>query len=108
MLVGGIGAALVTVLGGVIIVLLSVLLQASADRFDKIDERFDKIDERFAAQDAKIDERFAAQDAKIDDIDLKLTALIAALNMTEQVNSAVEGKLLGAYGDTGSQRPASD
>ena len=37
---------------------------------------------------------FAAQDAKIDAIDLKLTALIAALNLTAQVDAAVEGRLL--------------
>ena len=104
MLVGGIGAALVTVLGGVIIVLLSVLLQASADRFDKIDQQFDKIDQRFD----KIDQRFAAQDNKIAEIDLKLTALIAALNMTEQVDAAVEGRLLDASGDTGSRPPPSN
>ena len=115
MLVGGIGAALVTVLGGVIIVLLSALLQANAERFDEINERFDEIDERFdeiderlAAQDAKIAEIDQKLTAKIAEIDQKLTALIAALNMAEQVDAAVEGKLLDASGDTGSQPPSSN
>ena len=35
--------------------------------------------------------RFAAQDEKIDEINLKLTALIAALGMTDQVDAAITG-----------------
>ena len=64
----------------------------------KFDERFAqqnaKFDERFAQQDEKLDERFAQQDDKFDEINLKLTALIAALNATAEVEAAVEGRLL--------------
>ena len=84
----------------------------------RIDARFAaqdaKIDAKFAAQDAKIDAKFAAQDAKIDakfaevdarfdslesdiaEINLKLTALIAALSVTDTVDAALEGRLTGA------------
>jgi colicin import membrane protein len=79
--------AAVTVMGGGIVALLV--------------HEFDSIDARFAAQDTKIDARFAAQDAKIDglgakidEIDLKLTALIAALNKTDEVDAARSGRLL--------------
>ena len=73
--------------------------------FTRIDERFaqqdQKLDERFAQQDAKfeerfaqLDERFAQQDTKFDEINLKLTALIAALNATAEVEAALDGRLL--------------
>ncbi len=64
----------------------------------KFDERFaqqdEKLDERFAQQDEKLDERFAQQDEKLDEINLKLTALIAALNATAEVEAALDGRLL--------------
>ena len=106
---------LASLLGAVIIVMLGFTLTTSYDRItrleDKIDARFaaqdQKIDARFAAQDQKIDARFAAQDQKIDarfdslesdvaEINLKLTALIAALNATDAVDAALEGRLTGA------------
>ena len=66
--------------------------------FARIDERLTaqdaKFDERFARQDAKFDERFARQDEKLDEINLKLTALIAALNATAEVEAALDGRLL--------------
>ena len=57
--------------------------------FAAIDDRFAAVDDRFTAQDAKID----ALDAKIDEIDRKLTALIAALNATDEIEAALEGRL---------------
>ena len=41
-----------------------------------------------------VDAGFAEQGAKIDEINLKLTALIAALNATAEVEAALEGKFL--------------
>ena len=61
---------------------------------DKVDTGFAQQDERFAQQDTKFDERFAQQDAKFDEINLKLTALIAALNATAEVEAALDGRLL--------------
>ena len=83
---------------------------------NRVDARFAQIDTRFAAQDAKIealdtkiDARFTAQDAKIealdakiDEINVKLTALIAALNRTEEVDAALAGEI------TTNVPPASD
>ena len=105
-----------TILGTVAVLLLGLLLTQTNDRIsrleDKVDIGFAKIDERFAAQDAefderfaaqdakfderfaRIDERFAAQDARFDEINLKLIALIAALNATAEVEAALDGRLL--------------
>ena len=63
------------------------------ERFEKVDERFEKVDQRFAVMDEKIDQRFTVMDEKINQISLKLTALIAALNMELEVQAAVEGDL---------------
>ena len=61
-----------------------------AEQDAKFEARFASIDQRFAQQDAK----FEALDEKLDDIDLKLTALIAGLNATQQVGAALDGRLL--------------
>ena len=65
-----------------------------SDTNDRITRLEESVDARFEAQDAKIDRLFAAQDAKIDEINLKLTALIAALNATAEVDAALQGRLL--------------
>ena len=72
-------------------------LDTRIDRLDtKIDELETKIDTRIDTLETKIDARFATQDAKIDTLDakiddlaLKLTALIAALDKTEEVDAAL-------------------
>jgi len=61
-----------------------------AEQDAKFEARFASIDQRFVQQDAK----FEALDEKLDDIDLKLTALIAGLNATQQVGAALDGRLL--------------
>jgi len=70
-------------------------------RFASIEQRFEQQDAKFEARFASIDQRFVQQDAKfealdekLDDIDLKLTALIAGLNATQQVGAALDGRLL--------------
>ena len=80
--------AAVTVVGGGIMALL-------VHEFNSIDARF-----------AEVDAGFAAQDAKIDEINLKLTALIAALNKTEEVDAALSGRLLDPAADPGEARSA--
>ena len=62
----------------------------------KIDTKFAQVDARFAAQDQKIDARFDSLESDVAEINLKLTALIAALNATDTVNAALEGRLTGA------------
>ena len=104
------------IFGAVVVLLLSLALTQTNDRISRLDDRvsrlddkvdtgFVRIEERFAQQDAKFDERFAQQDKKLDDrfarqdekldeINLKLTALIAALNATAEVEAALDGRLL--------------
>ena len=62
----------------------------------KIDTKFAQVDARFAAQDQKIDARFDSLEGDVAEINLKLTALIAALNATDTVDAALEGRLTGA------------
>ena len=70
-------------------------LDTRIDKLDtKIDELETKIDTRIDTLETKIDARFATQDAKIDDLALKLTALIAALDKTEDVDAALAGELI--------------
>lgn len=80
--------------------LLIFVFTDQSNRITRLDDRItrleEKIDARFAAQDEKIDAKFAAQNEKIDEINLKLTALIAALNMSRAVDAAVEGQLADA------------
>ena len=75
------------ILGAVIVLLLGFALTQTNDRISRLEDR---VDTGFA----QIDQRFAAQDAKFDEINLKLTALIAALNATSEVEAALEGRLL--------------
>ncbi len=67
-------------------------------RIDRLEDRIGslevRMDQRFEAQDAKFEARFEAQDEKLDEINLKLTALIAALNASAGVDAALEGTLL--------------
>ena len=106
-----------------LVALLGMLLMSTNSNTDRLDTRInrveDKIEARFAVQDTKIEARFAAQDAKfearfagidqrfeqqdakfealdtkLDEINLKLTALIAGLNATQQVGAALDGRLL--------------
>ena len=80
--------------------LLIFVFTDQSNRITRLDDRItrleEKVDSRFAAQDEKIDAMFAAQNETIDEINLKLTALIAALNMSSAVDAAVEGRLVGA------------
>ena len=79
---------------------------AQAAKIDRLDARIDaldaKIDARIDTLDAKIDTRIDTLDAKIDDLALKVTALIAALNKTEEVDAALAGEI------TTNAPPASD
>ena len=71
-----------------------MLVYEFAQIHNRIDRLEDTMNTEFAAQDAKIDEKFGELDAKIDEINLKLTALIAALNKTGEVDAAMEGRRL--------------
>ena len=80
-----------TLLVTVLVLLFGFVLTQTNDRISRLE---DKVDTGFAQQDAKFDERFAQQDEKLDEINLKLTALIAALNATAAVEAALDARLL--------------
>ncbi len=85
------------ILGAVVVLLLGFALTQTNDRISRLE---DKIDERFA----RVDERFARLEDKVDEINLKLTALIAALNSAAETEAALEGRLLEP--DTTADNPA--
>lgn len=85
-----------TVLAAAVVALLVFSLTSNRSLIDRLDTKIDRLDARIDLLEDRIDARFAEQAAKIDEINLKLTALIAALNMTEEVDAALEGRLLDA------------
>ena len=64
------------------------------DRISETNDRITRLEDKVDTGFARIDDRFAQQDEKLDDINLKLTALIAALNATTEVEAALDGRLL--------------
>ena len=75
------------IMGAVVVLLLGFALTQTNDRISRLE---DKVDASFA----RIDERFTAQDVRLNEINLKLTALIAALNAAAESEAALEGRLL--------------
>ena len=63
-------------------------------RIDETNARIDETNARITRLEETIDARFAALEEDVAEINLKLTALIAALNRTEEVEAALEGRLL--------------
>lgn len=56
--------------------------------------RINDTNDRITRLEDKVDAEFAALEENVAEINLKLTALIAALNRTEEVDAAIEGRLL--------------
>ena len=83
----GLALALFTLLGTVVVALLLFALNGFNDRFDRLEARMDRLE-------AKVDAGFAEQGARIDELERKLTALIAHLNATAEVDAALEHRLL--------------
>ena len=83
-----------TLFGAALVALLMFNLTATNDRITRLEERMDarfaQVDARFAA----LEEDIAKIEEDIAEINLKLTAIIAALNMTEEVTAALEGRLI--------------
>ena len=93
---------LLTLFGAVIVVLLGFNLTTTNMRIDDVNDRIDRIEDRMDARFAQIDARFAQMDARFEalehsvaEIDRKLTALIAALNKTAEVDGAMSGDVSG-------------
>ena len=81
---------LLTLFGGMIIALLISTLASSNLRIGDINGRLNDMNDHITRLEVKID----AQDDKIHQIDLKLTALIAALNKTDEVEAALSGTII--------------
>lgn len=75
------------VFGTVIVALLIFSFTALNFRINDTNDRITRLED-------KVDARFAALEEDVAEINLKLTALIAALNRTEEVDAAIEGRLL--------------
>ena len=86
------------VLGAAFVAVLAFALTSTNARItrleSKVDAGFERVDNKIDELDDKIDTKFGELDDKIDNIDLKLTALIAGLNQTAEVDAALEGSLL--------------
>lgn len=99
------GAIMIVLLGTVLVAPI-LLIEDTNDRIDRIedrmeagfaevDERFDELESKFDAKFDGLERKFDELDAKFDELELKLTALIAALNMTRQVEAALAGDVSG-------------
>lgn len=84
---------LLAVFGAALVALLIFSLNSTNDRItrleDRMDARFTALEARFTA----LEEDVSEIDLKLADLDRKLTAVIAALNMTEEVTAAIEGRI---------------
>ncbi len=60
---------------------------------DKVDTKITELDTKLTARIDKVEVKVDGLDDKVDEINLKLTALIAGLGMTDLVDAAVEGRL---------------
>ena len=95
---------LASFLGAVVVALLVSMLTTTNIRINRLEDRveagFAAVDDKFERLEARLDDKFERVDtkfervdARLDEIDLKLTALIAKLDATEDVEAAVEGRL---------------
>lgn len=81
--------------GTAIVALLIFNFTTLNARIDDTNARIDDTNDRITRLEETIDARFAALEEDVAEINLKLTALIAALNRTGEVEAALEGRLLG-------------
>lgn len=80
--------------GTAIVALLVFNFTTLNARIDDTNAQIDDTNARITRLEERMDTRFAALEADVAEINLKLTALIAALNRTEEVEAALEGRLL--------------
>ena len=93
---------LLSFFGLLIVALLAAAVVSPHIRIDDINQRIDDTNERIDRLEARMDARFDEVDARFDkleaaveEINLKLTALIAHLNATAEVDNAIAGRLTG-------------
>ena len=85
---------LLTLVGTALIAVLILNHNSTNDRITRLENRMDA---RFAA----LEEDVADLGEEVDEINLKLTALIAALNTAGEVDAAIEGRLIDRTPDPG-------
>ena len=105
---------LLSFFGLLIIALLAAAIAGPNIRINDTNERIDRLEARMAAGFDDVDDRFNdvdarfnEVDARFDELDLKLTALIATLNATDDVNAAVDGYVRSPAGSGPSNADAS-
>ena len=89
---------LYAVFGTAIVALLIFNYTTLNFRINDTNARIDETNARITRLEETMDARFAALEEDVAEINLKLTALIAALNRTEEVEAALEGRLLDRTG----------
>ena len=80
--------------GTAIVALLIFNFTTLNARIDDTNDRITRLEDRVTRLEEKMDARFAALEEDVAEINLKLTALIAALNRTDEVDAALEGRLI--------------
>ena len=84
---------LLSFFGLMIIALLAAAIAAPNIRINETNRRIDRLEERLIEFEYRVDARFDALEAAVVEIDRKLTALIAHLNATSEVDNALAGRL---------------
>ena len=80
--------------GTALVALLIFNFTITNARIDDTNARIDDTNDRITRLEEKMDARFAALEEDVAEINLKLTALIAALNRTDEVDAALDGQLI--------------
>ena len=76
-----------TLFGAAIVALLVFSFTTTNDRIDDTNDRITRLE-------ARMDARLTALEEGVAEINLKLTALIASLNRTDEVSAALEGRII--------------
>ncbi|MCY4664876.1 MAG: hypothetical protein OXC00_09430 [Acidimicrobiaceae bacterium] len=85
---------LTALFGTAIVALLIFNFTTLNARIDDTNARIDDTNARITRLEERMETRFAALEEDVAEINLKLTALIAALNRTDEVDAALEGRLI--------------
>ena len=93
---------LLSFFGLVIVALLAAAVASPNIRINDTNRRIDRLDDKIDARFVEMDARFDSLEAAVGDINLKLTALIAHLNATSEVDNALAGRFAGPSAPDGS------
>ena len=96
---------LLTLFGTIMVLFGTVVVALLIFSFGTINARIDDTNNSINARIDRLEDRFASLEQRVIEIDLKLTALIAALKATETVDAALEGRLLQPDTDDADSQP---